>query len=40
MLGNGVFAYGRKAQDLLTPFGRVYEFQVAGTGVHIVEDFA
>jgi pantoate kinase len=40
MLGNGVFAYGRKAQDLLRPFGHVYEFQVAATGVHIVEDFA
>jgi pantoate kinase len=40
MLGNGVFAYGRKAQDLLRPFGHVYEFHVAGTGVHIVEDSA
>jgi pantoate kinase len=39
MLGNGVFAYGRKAQDLLRPFGHVYEFQVSATGVHIVEDF-
>jgi pantoate kinase len=40
MLGNGVFAYGRKAQDLMRPFGHVYEFHVAPTGVHIVEDFA
>jgi pantoate kinase len=40
MLGNGVFAYGRKAQDLLRPFGHVYEFHVAAKGVHIVEDFA
>ncbi len=40
MLGNGVFAYGRKAQDLLKPFGHVYEFHVAAKGVHIVEEFA
>jgi pantoate kinase len=40
MLGNGVFAYGRKAQDLLKPFGHVYEFHVAAAGVHIMEDFA
>jgi pantoate kinase len=40
MLGNGVFAYGRKAHDLLVPFGHVYEFHVAASGVHIVEDFA
>jgi pantoate kinase len=40
MLGNGVFAYGRKALDLLRPFGHVYEFHVAATGVHIVEEFA
>jgi pantoate kinase len=40
MLGNGVFAYGRKAQDLLKPFGHVYEFHVAATGVHIMEDLA
>jgi pantoate kinase len=40
MLGNGVFAYGRKAQDLLKPFGHVYEFHVAAIGVHMVEDFA
>jgi pantoate kinase len=40
MLGNGVFAYGRKARDLLRPFGHVHEFHVAATGVHIVEEFA
>jgi pantoate kinase len=40
MLGNGVFACGRKAHDLLAPFGHVYEFHVAATGVHIVEDLA
>jgi pantoate kinase len=40
MLGNGVFACGRKAHDLLVPFGHVYEFHVADTGVHIVEDLA
>ncbi len=28
MLGNGVFAYGRKARDVLLPFGHVYEFHV------------
>jgi pantoate kinase len=40
MLGNGIFAYGRKAQDLLRPFGHTYEFHIATTGVHIVEDIA
>lgn len=38
MLGNGVFAYGRKAQNLLLPFGPVYEFYVAEAGVRIVGD--
>jgi len=37
MLGNGVFAYGRKAHDLLVPFGPVYELYVAETGARIVE---
>ncbi|MCJ7742917.1 MAG: pantoate kinase [Methanoregula sp.] len=40
MLGNGVFAYGRKARDVLLPFGHVYEFHVSGTGAHIMEDLA
>ena len=38
MLGNGVFAYGRKARDVLLPLGHVYEFHVSGTGAHIMED--
>jgi hypothetical protein len=38
MLGNGVFAYGRKARDVLLPFGHVYEFCVADAGVRIIED--
>ena len=40
MLGNGVFAYGRKARDVLLPFGHVYEFHVSSTGAHIMEDLA
>jgi pantoate kinase len=38
MLGNGIFAYGRKARDVLLPFGHVYEFHVSATGAHIMED--
>jgi pantoate kinase len=38
MLGNGVFAYGRKARDLLLPFGPVYEFCVADAGARIIEE--
>jgi len=38
MLGNGVFAYGRKAHDLLSPFGYVYEFYVADAGSHILRE--
>jgi pantoate kinase len=38
MLGNGVFAYGRKARELLLAFDHVYEFRISATGVHIVED--
>jgi len=38
MLGNGVFAYGRKARDVLLPFGHVYKFYVADAGVRIIED--
>ena len=37
MLGNGVFAYGKKAQRVLSPFGEVYEFHVSRTGPGIVE---
>jgi len=35
MLGNGVFAYGRDARDLLAKFGEVYECAVARTGARI-----
>lgn len=38
MLGNGVFAYGRKARDVLLPFSPVYEFYVADAGAHVLED--
>ena len=38
MLGDGVFAYGKKAREVLLPFGEVYEFQVSPTGPRIVED--
>jgi hypothetical protein len=38
MLGNGVFAYGRNARDVLLPFGAVYEFRVADAGARIIED--
>jgi len=38
MLGNGVFAYGRKARDVLLPFGHVYKFHVSGAGAHTMED--
>ena len=38
MLGNGVFAYGRKAQHVLRTFGPVYELYVAESGTHVVED--
>jgi len=38
MLGNGVFAYGRNARDVLLPFGAVYEFRVAGAGARVIED--
>jgi pantoate kinase len=38
MLGNGVFAYGRKAREVLLPFGHVYEFHVSATGARLMED--
>ncbi|MDO8874395.1 MAG: pantoate kinase [Methanoregula sp.] len=38
MLGDGVFAYGKKAYEVLTAFGEVYEFQVSPTGPRIMED--
>ncbi|MCK9593302.1 MAG: pantoate kinase [Methanoregula sp.] len=38
MLGNGIFAYGRKARGVLLPFGHVYELRISDTGSHILED--
>jgi pantoate kinase len=38
MLGDGVFAYGKKAREVLLPFGEVYEFHVSPTGPRIVKD--
>lgn len=38
MLGNGVFAYGAGAAELLAGFGRVYRFRMADTSVRILED--
>jgi pantoate kinase len=38
MLGNGVFAFGSKAREVLLPFGHVYEFRMSASGVHIKED--
>jgi pantoate kinase len=40
MLGNGVFAYGRKAREVLLAFGHVYEFHASATGAHIVENLS
>jgi pantoate kinase len=37
MLGNGVFAYGHKAQEILSAFGTVYTFTVAREGARIIE---
>ena len=37
MLGNGVFAYGQKARDILSPHGAVYAFTIAGKGARIIE---
>lgn len=36
MLGNGVFAYGREARDILSASGEVYAFTVAKAGARIV----
>ena len=36
MLGNGVFAYGEPAREILAEAGEVYEFLVARSGVHLV----
>ena len=37
MLGNGVFAYGQKAREILSASGDVYGFTVAGEGTRIIE---
>ncbi|HSQ94461.1 MAG TPA: GHMP kinase, partial [Methanoregula sp.] len=36
MLGNGVFAYGKKARELLLAYGEVYAFTMATAGARIV----
>ncbi|WP_321508639.1 pantoate kinase [uncultured Methanoregula sp.] len=36
MLGNGVFACGRNAKEVLSAFGNVYEFTVADRGARII----
>ncbi len=38
MLGNGVFALGVAARNVLSRFGRVWEFTVAESGVRLVEE--
>jgi len=38
MLGDGVFAYGKRAREVLSPFGEVYEFRVSPNGPELVED--
>jgi pantoate kinase len=38
MLGDGVFAYGEKAREVLSLFGEVYEFQISPTGPEILEE--
>ena len=38
MLGNGVFAYGYEARDILSAYGDVYRFTVAGNGARIIGD--
>jgi pantoate kinase len=38
MLGNGIFAYGQGAREVLLPFGDVYEFHVSATGAHVLEN--
>jgi pantoate kinase len=38
MLGNGVFAYGPKARELLSASGSVYTFTIAKEGAHIIGD--
>jgi pantoate kinase len=37
MLGDGVFAYGAGAAEVLRPFGEVYGMKMAGSGTRILE---
>ncbi len=37
MLGNGVFAYGESAKEILAPYGEDYECRIARNGPHITE---
>jgi pantoate kinase len=36
MLGNGVFAYGKKARSVLRPFGHVFQCRMATEGARII----
>ncbi len=36
MLGNGIFAYGQRAREVLTEYGHVYELQAAEQGPRIL----
>jgi pantoate kinase len=36
MLGNGVFAYGQKAREILSAYGDLYTFTIAKEGVRII----
>jgi len=38
MLGNGVFAFGGKARDVLLPFSPVFEFHIADDGARILKE--
>jgi pantoate kinase len=40
MLGNGAFACGKRAKEVLSPFGHVYEFHVAEIGARITGETA
>lgn len=40
MLGNGVFACGRRAEEVLARFGHVYEFRMAEAGARITGESA
>ncbi len=40
MLGNGLFAMGERAADLLGSYGEILELHVAPCGVEILEEFS